>query len=238
MGLDYRIALYFPAAGLEDALLAAAAMAAPGGGPIRIELPSGRWLSLPSTHDFRTGDCHLRAGGKGLCLDTVLRFPNDGVLGPYAELHRGDLDPRHIGSVVEIGYIYLWVHVGRRFVELSFAAATSSMSLLFLESSSIHRQFLDLLQRAGGIAAVIDVETDEFHLLSDPSTKIQIDRRAYLDDDFNPETRQSDYDVDGFASALLTACQASSGDMKAGEAIPTNDVMDETRQILEDEQGP
>jgi hypothetical protein len=203
MGLDYSINLYFDASRLEDALLAAAAMAAPLGEPIHVRMPSGRSLTLPFTHDFKTEDCQLRAEGQPLCLDTVLRFPNDGVVGPYFERHHGGADPRRIGPIVEIGYIYLWVHLGHRYSELAFTAATSTMSLLFLESPSIRGQFLNLLHGAGGLAGVFDIETDEFPILSDPDRKIRIDRCAQFEDDREPDGDRSDLNIDGFASALL-----------------------------------
>jgi hypothetical protein len=56
---------------------------------------------------FETEDCQLRAEREGLCLETVLRFPNDGVIGPYFERHHGGVDPGRIGAIVEIGYIYI-----------------------------------------------------------------------------------------------------------------------------------
>ena len=78
------------------------------------------------------------------------------------------------------------------------------MSLLFLESPSVRDRLSDVLRDAGGIAGVIDVETDEFRVLNDPAKSIRLDRRAYLQDDYDPEDGGSDYDVDGFAEALLT----------------------------------
>ena len=94
MGLDYSIDLYFDVSRLEDALLAIAAIASPRGEPVRVRVPSGRVLTLPFTHDFKAEECELRAGELGICFDTVLCFPDDGVVGPYAERELGRAKPR------------------------------------------------------------------------------------------------------------------------------------------------
>lgn len=74
--------------------------------------------------------------------------------------------PRDEQQRVGIGYIYLTVynsHSGRssqNLIQLQFAAATTSMSILFCESISMRRTFIHLLEGFRGVYGLIDREND------------------------------------------------------------------------------
>jgi len=53
--------------------------------------------------------------------------------------------------------IYLTIRRGNAYVKLRFAAATSSMSRLFVESTSIHDTFRRILIEAQGVLGQIDL---------------------------------------------------------------------------------
>lgn len=174
--------------------------------PLVVHLPSGARALLPFTHRFETDPVTLAPGGYGLDLDTVLAFPLDDALRRYkADTDSGKDMEKDGRRYLSVGYIYLTVHLGQRYALFEYTAATTRMSLLFRESRSIHSVFLDLLARAGGGAGLIDVETDEHLLLSDPSRSVQAGELRDELDGFRAESDGDETDLfaDRFTEHVL-----------------------------------
>lgn len=208
MGLDYKINLYFEVERLEAALMAVAASARPPSQSVAVVLPTGRRLVLPFEqdeafeHNTTDGDHIIRSGVMGVRLRSILRFATD-------EEIRKQLDKNYIGfdgPIVELGYIYLHIDAGQLYVELSFLAAYSRLSIMFERSPSIHRRFLDILQDAGGVVGIIDTERDEhFLLLADPKQVVNVNYWDFVTDDCTY------IDVDGLMTALSVECDRLRG---------------------------
>lgn len=203
MGLDYKINLYFEVERLEAALKAVAASAKPSSQSVVVVLPTGQRLVLPFEqdeafeHNIADGDHVIRSGEMGIRLRSILRFVTD-------EEIRKQLPEDYMGfdgPNVDLGYIYLHIDAGLRYVELSFRAAYSRLSIMFEHSSSIHRRFLDILNDAGGIVGIIDTERCEhFLLLDDPTRIVNINYWDFVTDSCNY------LDVDGLMTSLLIEC--------------------------------
>lgn len=171
MGLDYSINLHFPTLRLKDALTALAEFAEPvQDRKTTVHLPCGRAIALPFTSRFKSGTVTLQWGGGEGKFDTSLRFLCDDAIrdGNYAHTVELVDGVEYAG----IGYIYLTVRVGCLYSELSFMAATTGMSRLFVNSVSIRNRFLDLLATAGGVVGWLDQETCEYFRLDDPAQTI------------------------------------------------------------------
>lgn len=167
MGLDYSIDLYFRIEDLETALLETAKIAAYKPDKLMdVTLANERVIQLPFTTNWRNTDPVEIRQGQFLRFDTSILFPAE----PDIRAYREDLEPLLIEGreYIGIGYIYLSIRLGEYFVGLSFAAATTSMSLLFLNSKTVHQRFLDLLEAASGVLGLIDVEEGGYQLLHQP----------------------------------------------------------------------
>jgi hypothetical protein len=106
---------------------------------------------------------------------TVLRFETDEEIRYYLQHGgrgggwEGELPLDNLGRV-GIGYIYLTVYNDiRKFIEkaedadlvlFQFGTPGSSMSVLFSESNSIRRAFLDLLEACQGVYGIFDMENE------------------------------------------------------------------------------
>ncbi|BCY14704.1 hypothetical protein [Actinoplanes sp. L3-i22] len=159
MGIDWAYDIHLPARNVATALRATAALAHPGKGPVRVTLPDGAELLLPFTSGFRADPVDVRAGDGHVQLDTLLRFPvRDDVIRAWAEGDDSAEDP------IRIGYIYLsvWYRYSPRpgYAHLSYTAATTGMSHLFADSTSVRRVFTDLAASAGAVLCVLDREGD------------------------------------------------------------------------------
>jgi hypothetical protein len=175
MGLDYSINLCFPSDRLGPALALLASMAtevirfpdgqqSPQGGTT-VRLPSGNSVALPFTSAWASGTVDLPFGGEAR-FETGLLFPLDDAIRESC-IHQVEV----IGGeeFAQVGYIYLTIRLGCLYAELSFLAATSGMSRLFVNSASIRGRFRELLDEGGGVAAWLDMEAGEFHSLAEPS---------------------------------------------------------------------
>ena len=98
---------------------------------------------------------------------TVLSFEPDPELLDY--YHRDNPQVTGKSQRVEIGYIYMTLYPNSCAYSEDFdpwlsmirlEAATSNMSILFIESPSMHRAFIDLLERFKGVYGVIDREEE------------------------------------------------------------------------------
>ncbi len=163
MGLDYEYHLYFPRDEMWNVLESVAAMAAPVG-ETKIILPN-REIVLPFTVRFKNETIVFDESVKQLNFDTSLWFTNDEYIErdlhegyPDAEVRKKYYDEK---NHVRIGYIYLRVIPDSRnsgyksrwkpnICCFEFAAATTSMSLLFEDSISIKRALKRLLKKHKG----------------------------------------------------------------------------------------
>lgn len=174
MGLDYSIKLYFPTIRLRDVFTALTEFAEPRPEKtVSVHLPDSSQVVLPFTSGFRCEPVTLRLGGGSGQFDTSLGFVCDDAIREESYGHRNEIV--NGVEVTYIGYIYLTVHVGCFYSEFSFAAATSGMSRLFVNSASIRNRFLQLLNDVGGVASWLDQETFVYHTLDDPQLTFQPD---------------------------------------------------------------
>lgn len=78
---------------------------------------------------------------------------------------RDDTDLDELGRV-SVGYIYLTVYFSPawhpNFASLQFTAATSAMSRMFEQSTSVRKMFTDLTADSGGVCCLLDTETGIF----------------------------------------------------------------------------
>ena len=130
-------------------------------------------MDVPYTSGLRYDPGLQRIAAKHVQLDTCLYFPVDDAVADY---HANDsiIYPPNIEGEVVIGYIYLCITAGVHYARFSYGAAVSAMSRLFAESEAIHVRFLEVLENAGGIVGLINVEHYDFPMLHDPNRSITL----------------------------------------------------------------
>ncbi|MEQ8143744.1 hypothetical protein [Streptomyces sp. OP7] len=159
MGLTYGYDIYLRPENVARALTEVAKLAPPRRKvpPLSVTLPEGERVVLPFTCSFESDpvDC---AGQDRVTLDTSIMFPADDAVRAYAE--EAGL-PVEEGRV-RIGYVYLTIFfpslMDRRFVCMSFWAATSRMSRLFADSTAVRKVFTDLAAGADAVCCLFDTE--------------------------------------------------------------------------------
>lgn len=175
MGLRYSVNLYFRVEDIEKALLTTIALADihPGPQPLKLRLPDGKWLELPFTSRFKSDPVELAAGARAE-LDSILLFPPSADLSAYFGPQDGQKAARSQDDqdYYALGMIDLSIECGRQFAELSYTAATSHVSRLFLYSQTVWMRFTDLLHSAGGIMGLLDIESYEYPLLENPDVRL------------------------------------------------------------------
>lgn len=196
MGLDYSINLYFPLEKTEQVLLATAAIAYETDREIELTLPDGKTLSLPFTSHFISDPVRLEPLSS-VRLDTGLSFPFDLAIEQYKH-GNPHAEPSTQTVYSYLGYIYLTVRLGSRFVEFSFMAATSGMSRLFATNATIQGQFLELLRAHAGIIGIVDIEEyTTFLLLDNPALRLSyLDESIPFPERLHPEDTRIDHFVD------------------------------------------
>ncbi len=171
MGLDYSYRLYFKRDHLWSALQAVVDFAVPHSPPSRILFPDHE-LAIPmETWSDKQGA--LRHDDPQLDFHASFYFERDDAITEYL-IRRGDdgsdRSPPDPGAArrLSIGYIYLTIY--NRFSEeydqplppdlvlFSFGTTGTRMSILFYESPSIRRAFIDLLRRIPGVCGVFNRE--------------------------------------------------------------------------------
>ena len=171
MGLDYSYLLYFKRDYLWDALQGVAAIAESLGRPTRIRFPDGDRL-LPLQIWALNIDEYSHDDGK-FSFATSLCFEEDELILEYVrelgieDTFRAPPDPDGLNQY-SIGFIYLSVYndlsrYSSSFIEhdlvlFDFAAAGTTMSLLFEESPSIRNRFRQLLGLYGGVGGLFNNE--------------------------------------------------------------------------------
>jgi hypothetical protein len=167
MGFDFSYKLYFKRDQLWNVLQGVVAIAVPHQPPARICFPD-HVLSIPL--DTWGPHQELRHDDPEILFAAVLNFNADKAILDYLE-SRGDKDTRHGPLNVEeenrvaIGMIYLTIsqeissQPASDLVLFDFGTPGTSMSLLFDESGSIRKTFLELLERYQGVCGVFNRET-------------------------------------------------------------------------------
>lgn len=168
MGLDYSYVLIFKRQDLWRLLEGVAELSSPNGEstsiffPNRIlELPFEAWSETPDKLFFDDTPDRIE-------FMTCLDFHPDEALIDYASRNLLPPDNQPDGiEPISIGIIYLTVfnnpadlydHADDNLIVLRFQAATSNMSILFCESSSINAAMVQLLDKHEGICGILDFE--------------------------------------------------------------------------------
>ncbi len=166
MGLDFSYMLYFERGQLWNALQAVVEIAWAHDPPTLIHfpdhaltLPLDTWAPLDKK-DFQHDEPEFN-------FAIVLNFPEDAAILEYLRvrdhnIHNGPPDP---DTKQGIGMIYLTVYQeipDQPAVDLilfNFGTTGTNMSILFQESESIRKTFVDLLEKIPGICGVFNRET-------------------------------------------------------------------------------
>jgi hypothetical protein len=171
MGLDYSYLLYFKREHLWDALHGVAAFAQPLGPDTRFRFPDGdRFLPLQI---WASNVVEYDHDDPKFSFATSLYFQEDEFILEYVhkmgneDEFRAPPDPDGLKQY-SIGFIYLSVYndlsrYSSSFIEhdlvlFDFAAAGTTMSLLFEESPSIRNRFRQLLGLYGGVGVLFNNE--------------------------------------------------------------------------------
>ena len=175
MGLDYSYKMGFRRDQLSDVLGAVGEWSRDAGESTDIYLPQGK-ITVPFTSRFRTVPVFLHPAVKRLQFDTSLYFPfDDEVIQKYvAELEQ---------ERVSIGYIYMNIELkSPQFVDCRFTAATTSMSRLFQDSSSVRQTFLNFARQNNAQHLVFDYENGGIVLWNDGQELYEEVADVYADD--------------------------------------------------------
>jgi hypothetical protein len=161
-----------------------------------IELPNGNCISLPFGNDFGENRVRLVGGEKCVELDTLLIFSADEEIREYYMKSSFRDSTPALGKPTIIGSIYLYITMGNRFGVISFVAASSSISWLFLYSRSIQDTFISFMNLTGALFGCIKT-SDDYRSLMEPNQPIDIDT-SDIEIDFHPY-----YDVDRFVDRYV-----------------------------------
>ena len=192
MGLRYSIDLYYRIDLLEDVLSKIPNIAElEDSAMTTIELPNGSSINLPFTSESENYSVHfLRSQGISIGLDTLLIFTVDELILDYVKACNFEDKIDWQANCVPVGRIYLYVRAGYTYVELSFGAATSQMSRLFLDSKAIQDRFIEFMNSTDSSLGIIDIGEDYDLLLTNPVKKLihnlidlEIDADPYCDID-------------------------------------------------------
>jgi hypothetical protein len=216
MGIDYSIKLYYRIERLEAVLLTFLSIAAPIAGALTtIELPNHRSISVPFNSGLQNRSLRLRSQDWEIMLDTRIVFAVDLSILAYLqacgienEIVRGFLENNRSVNYVSIGYIYLKIRAGYNYVELSFTTETSHLSKLFSDSGAIQAKFIDFMNETDGLFGILDLERDDYLLLTDlarkidrPTPEMEIKTETAWDIPYYEEDIV--YDIDLFVVACL-----------------------------------
>jgi hypothetical protein len=212
MGLNYSFNLYYRVEDLEKALIETAKIADPHDQLIDVTLPSGQMIQLPFWEDKFTKieiatvgydeAQHTSVGATLLFPDKedVERYVNEDFIGEYRKPIQFEGE-----SYFRIGVLWIHIFVGRRYVQLSYQACTTNMSLFFLNSKTAHKRFLDLIDSSGALGGVIDIEElNEYRSISTSERKI---RPTPIVFDPKEGFDMSDIDMDAYIEVMLQAIQ-------------------------------
>lgn len=145
------------------------------------------WIGDPAARD-RRGIRGLRRGEyeaqNSYCL--TFEFPTDAALAAYS-LSDAQRKPRRAGFT-PVGCVWLKLNAGEDYALFRGTAATSPMSRLFLESSSVRAVWCEIAKRSGASAVFLDLEQgDRWELIYPASRSIELPEEEdfILEDDLN-----------------------------------------------------
>ena len=170
MDLEFSYMLYFKREHLWHALQAVMDMTAPHQPPTQILSPDHELFVPLDAQSVQSGAINFN--DPILYLTTSLYFPEDAAIQAYLgeqkeAVFRSPPDQAGIRRV-SIGIIYLqiytrlpwWISVDKNedLVLFDFATPGTSLSLLFQESPSIRKVFVELLEKVSGVCGVFNQE--------------------------------------------------------------------------------
>jgi hypothetical protein len=175
MGLDYSYMLYFKRERLADVLMGVADISEPHHPPTQIHFPDhvltiplGKLLPFPEDNVYQYDDAELT-------FDNVLIFDEDEAIADWG--HGQEIDnsvhlPPDLDYIrpLSVGYIYLTVYNDlsiyspeiklelKDLVLFDFGTTGTRMSLMFRNSTSIRKTFIELLRRFHGVCGLFSDE--------------------------------------------------------------------------------
>jgi hypothetical protein len=167
VGLDYSYEIFVPSQNVARALTQLVELAPRGRDtpPLSLVLPGGERLVVPFTSRF--GSDPIEVGEDDtLELETVIMFAVDDAIREFGRVREGaKIDEQ---GRVSVGYIYLTVRFSASFhpgfASLEFMAATTDMSRMFEQSTSIRTVFTELTAASDGVCCLLDTETHIFDI--------------------------------------------------------------------------
>lgn len=171
MGLDYSYILYFSREKQWEALKAVVDIAEPHQPPVKITFPDHELSIALETWSDKNGV--LRYDEPELDFHFSIDFEEDDAIQSYLRNSNEIENFRSLPIVVKpklipIGYIYLTIYNGNsewfsgnnseNTVAFTFGTTGTRMSILFYESTSIRKKFVELLERVPGICGVFNLE--------------------------------------------------------------------------------
>jgi hypothetical protein len=170
MGLDYSFNLFFHVQDPWQIMEGLGAMAVPRLDVVTPIIYPDRILYLPFEAWAGTETrlpIHYSDREDAYDFMTVLSFEPDPELLDYSDRDTPQITDKN--QRVEIGYIYMTLYPNSCayaedfdpwLIMIRLTAATSNMSILFLESLSMRSAFVDLLERFKGVYGLIDREEE------------------------------------------------------------------------------
>jgi hypothetical protein len=201
MGRHYSIELYFPYANIPAAFEAVYtvldAKVHPHS-PMKIRLADGSAITIPfeiEPGSWAVDPLRLLRGNE-LRANLCISFPVDDAVRRYE--HVPDWADR-----ASIGGIDLSVTAGEKYVCFDFWAVTSSVSLMFAESSAVQSLFHGMLNAAGGIVALLIAENSALPVLGQPGRTVVLpDEDDYFIEELMAEGRFVQ-DIDRIVADIL-----------------------------------
>lgn len=155
MGLDYTYRLYFPRERIPEALQGLAAMCVPPPRTAHIRLPQGirEFPFAPFT-----GEPTPNWDDESYSFEVILRLSADDALEKF--IARINPQQRKEQEEADFGYVSFRVanppdEINSSFV---FIAGGNRMSWAFLDSTSMRRAFVRLLETHGGLCGLLDMD--------------------------------------------------------------------------------
>lgn len=171
MGLDYSYILYFDSEKQWEVLQAVADFSAPHHPPVKIIFPDHELTFPIETWPWKEGI--IKSNDPEMAFQISMNFEEDEAIRDYCQRLDNEIPDRKPPDelkprTVAIGYIYLSIDqyanensVGSEMdtlVAFNFGTTGSRMSILFDESNSIRRKFVELLERIPGVCGVFNRE--------------------------------------------------------------------------------
>ena len=175
MGLDYTYMLYFKRDRMSDVLQGVVDIAKPHQPPTQIHFPD-HTLTIPLGKLPPYSELNVyQYNDPELCFDTVLIFDEDEAIldwGHGQEIDDSFRNPIRMAyeTPVSVGYIYLSVYNDlshyypeiildlKDLVLFDFGTTGTRMSTMFLYSTSIRKQFTELLRKFDGVCGLFNDE--------------------------------------------------------------------------------